>query len=224
MQYRQFGHTDWQVSQIGFGAWEIGGEWGSFDAHESMAVLNKALDLGINFFDTSDVYGHSEELLGRLRKERTEPFTIATKVGRRLKHHTVNNYNRQNLNAFVDQSLKTMGLERIDLLQLHCPPVEVYYLPETFDVLDEIVQQGKLQYYGVSVQKVEEALKAIEYPNLQSVQIIFNPLRLRPVELFLREAQRRQKAVISRVPLASGLLTGKMRPDTQFEKDDHRFF
>jgi aryl-alcohol dehydrogenase-like predicted oxidoreductase len=224
MLYHGFGQTGWQVSRVGFGAWEIGGEWGHFDPDESMAVLHRALDLGINFFDTSDVYGHSEQLLGRLRRERKEPFYIATKAGRRLKPHTASGYNYQNLAAFVERSLKNLGVERVDLLQLHCPPTEVYYLPDTFGALDDLVQQGKLHHYGVSVQKVEEGLKAIEYPNLQSVQIIFNLFRQRPAELFFQEAQRRQKAVIARVPLASGLLTGKMRADTQFAPDDHRVF
>ncbi len=229
MQFRAFGRTGWQVSTIGFGAWEIGGEYGAVDDAELLAALHRAVDLGVNFFDTSDVYGaagngHSEKLLGRLRKECGDSIYIATKAGRRLNPHTAGGYNYANLSAFVEQSLKNLGLERIDLLQLHCPPFEVYYQPETFAALDRLVQEGKLHYYGVSVQKVEEGLKAIEYPNLQSVQIVFNPFRQRPADLFFQEAQRRQVAVIARVPLASGMLTGKMKPDTHFEQEDHRVF
>ncbi|HEY3345211.1 MAG TPA: aldo/keto reductase [Anaerolineaceae bacterium] len=229
MQYRDFGQTGWKVSTVGFGAWEIGAEWGPMNDDESMAAMHKAVDLGVNFFDTSDVYGaggngHSEKLLGRLRQERSEPIYIATKVGRKLNPHVAAGYTLQNLSGFVEQSLKNLGVERIDLLQLHCPPYETYYTPETFAALDELVRQGKVQFYGVSVQKTEEALKAIEYPNLQSVQIVFNVFRQRPAELFFQEAARRHKAVIARVPLASGMLTGKMRPDTHFDPDDHRVF
>lgn len=224
MEYRKFGQTGWKVSTIGFGAWEIGGEWGVVDDEQSMAALHKAVEMGVNFFDTSDVYGHSEELMGRFRKESRTPIYIATKAGRRLKPHSAEGYNKQNLTAFIENSLKRMDIERIDLLQLHCPPYEVYYRPETFAALDDLVMEGKLQHYGVSVQKVEEGLKAIEYPNLQSIQIVYNVFRQRPAELFFQEAERRNKAVIARVPLASGMLTGKMRPDTHFDKDDHRVF
>jgi aryl-alcohol dehydrogenase-like predicted oxidoreductase len=162
--------------------------------------------------------------LSRFLKECKEPIFIATKAGRRLNPHTAGGYNLQNLTAFVESSLKNLDVERLDLLQLHCPPYEVYYMPETFAALDTLVQQGKLQYYGVSVQKVEEALKAIEFPNVQSIQIVYNVFRQRPAELFFQQAKLRQTAVIARVPLASGMLTGKMRPDTHFDKDDHRFF
>lgn len=224
MHYRTFGRTGWNVSTIGFGAWEIGGEWGVVDDELSIAALHKAVELGVNFFDTSDVYGHSEGLLGRFLKECREPIYVATKAGRRLKPHVSGGYTLQNLAGFVESSLKNLGVERINLLQLHCPPPEVYYMPEIFDALDHLVQQGKLEHYGVSVQRVEEGLKAIEYPNLQSVQIIFNLFRQRPAELFFREAKRRQVAVLARVPLASGMLTGKMRPDTHFDKEDHRTF
>jgi aryl-alcohol dehydrogenase-like predicted oxidoreductase len=224
MQYHRFGRTGWSISAIGFGAWEIGGEWGQVDDSVSLQALHRAIDLGINFFDTSDVYGHSEQLLARFLKECKEPIIIATKAGRRLKPHTAAGYNLQNLTAFVEHSLKNLAIERLDLLQLHCPPFEVYYMPETFEALDNLVQQGKLQYYGVSVQKVEEALKAIEFPNVQSVQIVYNVFRQRPAELFFQQAKLRRTAVIARVPLASGMLTGKMKPDTQFDKEDHRFF
>lgn len=227
MKTRTFGRTGWQVSEIGFGAWAIGGgQWGGADETQSMAALHQALDCGINFFDTADVYGDglSERLVARLRRERPEPFYVATKAGRRLAPHTADGYNAANLRAFVDRSLTNLGVERIDLLQLHCPPTEVYYRPEVFEALDGLVAAGKLRHYGVSVEKVEEALKAIEYPNVQSVQIIFNLFRLRPAELFFEQAQRRQVAVIARVPLASGLLSGKFTPATEFPPDDHRAF
>ncbi|MGE5250049.1 MAG: aldo/keto reductase [Bacteroidota bacterium] len=226
MEYREFGRTGWKLSTISFGAWAIGGTWGDVRDEESLAALHRALDLGVNFFDTADVYGdgRSEQLLARLRMERSEPFYVATKAGRRLDPHVGEGYNRQNLTAFVERSLENLAVEALDLLQLHCPPTEVYYMPETFDALDCLVQDGKLKYYGVSVEKVEEALKAIEYPNVQSVQIIFNIFRQRPLELFFGEAQRRRVGILARVPLSSGMLTGKMTRATVFEEDDHRRF
>ncbi len=226
MEYRPLGRTGWNVSSISFGSWAIGGSWGDVDDRDSFAALNKALDVGVNFFDTADVYGdgHSEQLLARLRKERSEPFHIATKAGRRLDPHVAAGYNRENLTAFVERSLKNLNTERIDLVQLHCPPTEVYYMPEAFGVLDDLTQQGKIQYYGVSVEKVEEALKAIEYPNVQTVQIIFNIFRQRPASLFFEQAEKHQVGILARVPLSSGMLAGKMKPNTQFEADDHRNF
>jgi aryl-alcohol dehydrogenase-like predicted oxidoreductase len=227
MHTRSFGRTGWQVSEVGFGAWGIGGgAWGGADDAESMAALHAALDAGITFFDTADVYGdgRSERLIGRLRRERQEPFVVATKAGRRLAPHVASGYTAENLTAFVDRSLTNLGIERLDLVQLHCPPTEVYYRPEVFAALDDLVTAGKLAFYGVSVEKVEEALKAIEYPNVQSVQIIFNAFRLRPTELFFEQALRRRVAVIARVPLASGLLSGRLSRDTVFPDDDHRTF
>ena len=226
MQYRELGRTGWKVSAVSFGAWAIGGTWGSVQDSESLAALNRALDLGVNFFDTADVYGdgHSEKLMARLRRERREPFYVATKAGRRLDPHTADGYNRKNLTAFVNRSLKNLETESIDLLQLHCPPTEVYYRPEVFGVLDDLVREGKLRFYGVSVEKVEEALKAIEFPNVQSVQIIFNIFRQRPADLFFEQARRRKVGILARVPLASGMLTGKFTPASTFEPDDHRAF
>ncbi len=226
MQYRELGRTGWRVSASSFGAWAIGGSWGDVDDRESMAALHKAVDCGVNFFDTADVYGdgRSERLLRQLRQERSEEIVVATKAGRRLEPHVVGGYNRQNLTAFIERSLENLGTETIDLLQLHCPPIETYYLPETFGFLDDLVQEGKIRYYGVSVEKVEEALKAIEYPNVQTVQIIFNIFRQRPAELFFPEAKRRRVGILARVPLASGLLSGKMTRETTFEPDDHRNF
>ncbi len=226
MEYRELGHTNWKVSTISFGAWAIGGAWGDVDDRESLAALHRAVDLGVNFFDTADVYGdgRSERLLARLRHERSEPIMIATKAGRRLDPHTASGYNRKNLTAFVERSLINLETEAIDLLQLHCPPTEVYYTPEVFGVLDDLVKAGKIKYYGVSVERVEDALKAIEYPNVQSIQIIFNIFRQRPAELFFNEAKRRKVGILARVPLASGLLTGKITPMTQFATDDHRAY
>jgi aryl-alcohol dehydrogenase-like predicted oxidoreductase len=226
MQYRELGRTGWQVSAISFGAWAIGGTWGPIDDKESLAALHRAVDLGVNFIDTADVYGdgHSERLVGRLRRERSEEIHLATKAGRRLQPHSADGYNRENLAAFVERSLKNLQAEAIDLLQLHCPPFEVYYRPEVFGVLDELVAAGKLRFYGVSVENPEQALKAIDYPNVQSVQIIFNMFRHRPAELFFTDALRRRVGILARVPLASGMLAGKMRPDTKFESTDHRQF
>ncbi len=226
MQYRELGRTGWNVSTVSFGAWGIGGSWGEVDDQASLAALHRAVDLGVNFFDTADVYGdgRSERLLARLRHERHEPILVATKAGRRLDPHVASGYNRQNLTAFIERSLRNLDTDALDLVQLHCPPTEVYYMPEVFDVLDDLVVQGKIRYYGVSVEKVEEALKAIEFPNVQTVQIIFNLLRQRPAELFFKEAQRRKTGILARVPLASGMLTGKLSATSTFAADDHRAF
>ena len=226
MQYRELGRTGWQVSTISFGAWAIGGTWGDVKDDESLAALKRALDLGVNFFDTADVYGdgHSEQLLARLRKESSEPFYVATKAGRRFSTTDIKSYNRENLTAFVERSLKNLGMETLDLLQLHCPPTPIFYMPEVFGILDDLVNAGKVRYYGVSVEKVEEALKAIEYPNVQTVQIVFNIFRQRPMDLFFGEAQRRRVGILARVPLSSGMLTGKMTRTSSFQEDDHRQF
>jgi len=226
MKYRELGRTGWKVSEVSFGAWAIGGTWGPVNDKESLAALHKAVEMGVNFIDTADVYGDgkSERLVGRLCKESSEQIYVTTKAGRRLNPHVAEGYNRKNLSAFVDRSLKNLGTETIDLLQLHCPPTEVFYNPEVFGALDDFVEQGKIRYYGVSVEKVEEALKAIEFPGVQSVQIIFNMFRHRPFELFFEQAKKRKVGILARVPLASGLLTGKMTPDRKFTADDHRTF
>jgi aryl-alcohol dehydrogenase-like predicted oxidoreductase len=226
MNYRQLGRTGWKVSAISFGAWAIGGAWGDVDDGESLAALHRVVDLGVNFFDTADVYGdgRSERLLARLRRERSEEIIVATKAGRRLEPHVASGYNRENLSAFIDRSLQNLETDALDLLQLHCPPTEAYYHPELFAALDGFVKQGKIRYYGVSVEKVEEALKAIEYPGVQTVQIIFNIFRQRPAELFFGEAKKRKVGILARVPLASGLLTGKLSGQSQFAADDHRAF
>lgn len=226
MEYRTLGSTGFDVSAVSFGAWAIGGSWGEVHDRESMAALGKALDEEINFFDTADVYGdgHSEQLLARLEAQRDEAFYVATKAGRRLDPHTADGYNRENLTAFVERSLENLECTSLDLLQLHCPPTEVYYRPEVFGVLDDLKDAGKIRHYGVSVEKVEEALKAIEYPGVETVQIIFNMFRQRPADLFFREAQKNNVGVLARVPLASGLLTGKFTSEATFPEDDHRHF
>jgi aryl-alcohol dehydrogenase-like predicted oxidoreductase len=224
MQYRELGCTGWKVSAISFGAWAIGGTWGNVQDEESLAALHRALDLGVNFFDTADAYGdgRSEQLLARLRKERREPFYVATKVGRRLDPHIASGYTKENLTAFVERSLRNLDVEALDLVQLHCPPTQVFYMPEVFDALDGLMKDGKLRHYGVSVEKVEEALKAMEYPNVKTVQIIFNMFRQRPMDLFFGEAERRKVGILARLPLSSGMLTGKMNRMSTFESDDHR--
>jgi aryl-alcohol dehydrogenase-like predicted oxidoreductase len=226
MKYRELGRTGWKVSEISFGAWAIGSMWGSVDEKESIAALHKALDVGINFFDTADVYGdgRSERLLGQLRKERKETFYIATKAGRKLNPHTPEGYNRENLTRFVEESLRNLQTDCLDIVQLHCPPNQVYYTPETFEALEGLVKARKIHHYAVSVRTCEEGLKALEYPGIQSVQIIFNMFRHRPAELFFPEAKRRRVGILARVPLASGMLTGRMSRQTAFSADDHRNF
>lgn len=225
MEYRALGRTGWNISEISFGAWGIGGDaWGNTDDRSSLAALHRALDLGVNFIDTADVYGdgHSERLVAQVRKERREEIIVATKAGRRLNPHIAAGYNRANLTSFVERSLRNLETEALDLLQLHCPPSEVYDMPEVFAILDDLVQQGKLRFYGVSVERVDEALKAITYPNVQSVQIIFNMFRLKPAEEFFAAARAQQVGILARVPLASGLLTGKLRANSSFSASDHR--
>ena len=226
MQYRELGRTGWKVSTVSFGAWAIGGSWGSVDDKDSLAALHRSIDLGVNFIDTADVYGdgRSERLVAQLRRERSETIYVATKAGRRLDPHVAGGYNRANLTSFVERSLKNLDTDALDLVQLHCPPTDVYYRSEVFGVLDDLKAQGKIQHYGVSVERVEEALKAIEYPGVESVQIIFNIFRQRPSELFFREAIRRNVGILARVPLASGLLTGKLTRQSTFAPDDHRLY
>lgn len=227
MNYRKFGKTGRTVSEVGFGAWAIGGAWGDVSEADARAALHAALDNGTTFIDTADVYGdgRSEKIIADVMKERggERPF-IATKAGRRLDPHVSEGYNKQNLTAFVERSLRNLATDCLDLVQLHCPPTEVFYRPDVFEVMEEMVTAGKIRNYGVSVEKVEEGLKAIEYPGVASVQIIYNIFRQRPSGLFFREAKAKNVGVIVRVPLASGLLTGKMTKDTAFAADDHRAF
>ncbi|HEV2765653.1 MAG TPA: aldo/keto reductase [Pyrinomonadaceae bacterium] len=226
MEYRELGRTGWRVSAVSFGAWAVGGSWGGVEDAESLAALHRAVDLGVNFFDTADVYGdgRSERLLARLRRERKEEIIIATKAGRRLEPHVAAGYTAENLSGFVERSLRNLETDALDLLQLHCPPTEVYYFPELFDALDRLVREGKVRHYGVSVEKVEEALKAVEYPNVETVQIIFNIFRQRPADLFFDVAKRRRIGVLARLPLSSGMLSGKFTAQSRFDKEDHRAF
>ena len=227
MRHRTFGRTGFTTTDIGFGAWQIGGAWGDVSKADGRAALNAALDAGMTFIDTADVYGdgRSEKIIADVLKDRggARPM-VATKAGRRLSPHIADGYNKANLEGFIDRSLKNLGVERLDLVQLHCPPTEIFYRPEAFAALEEIKAAGKIANYGVSVEKVEEALKAIEYPGVVSVQIIYNLFRQRPARLFFQEAARRNVAVIARVPLASGLLSGKISRETAFAADDHRNF
>ncbi len=227
MNYRILGKTGFKVSEISLGTWQIGGRWGdNFDEKTAIDTLNRAVDLGVNFIDTADVYngGLSEKVIGKLLKERKEEIKVATKCGRRLNTHVADGYNRENIRGFVHDSLNNMKMEALDLIQLHCPPTEVYRRNEAFEALDELKKEGKILHYGVSVEKVEEALMAIENPNVETVQIIFNMFRQKPAEVFFEEAKKKNVGVIVRVPLASGLLTGKFTKTTSFESGDHRFF
>jgi aryl-alcohol dehydrogenase-like predicted oxidoreductase len=226
MKYRKLGKTGFEVSEVSLGTWQIGAEWGSIPEKDAVALLHAAIDNGINFFDTADVYGdgRSESLIAQVLAERREKIFVASKAGRRLRPHTADGYNEKNLTAFVERSLKNLRRETLDLVQLHCPPNDVYYRPETFESLDGLKQAGKIRHYGVSVEKTEEAIKATEFPGVASVQIIFNIFRQRPKELFFPLAQKRDVGILVRLPLASGLLGGKITKETQFAADDHRSF
>jgi aryl-alcohol dehydrogenase-like predicted oxidoreductase len=227
MEYRQLGRTDMKVSAISFGAWAIGGTWGPVDDEESMRALHAAVDAGANFVDTADVYGdgRSERLVARLRRERRgETIFVATKAGRRLPKQTPEGYRRENLNAWVDRSLRNLEMDAVDLLQLHCPHPAVYDGPEVFAILDDLAKAGKIRYYGVSVETVDEAHRALRHPHVQTVQIIFNMFRLKPAEELFAQALRRHVGILARVPLASGMLTGKLTKASAFARDDHRSF
>jgi len=227
MQYRTLGKTGFEISELSLGTWQVGGKWGSgFDDKNADEILNAAIDAGVNFIDTADVYegGMSETAVGRVVRQRSERIYVATKCGRYINPHTNEGYQPEALVKFVEDSLRRTGLECLDLIQLHCPPTEVYYRPEIFETFERLKEQGKILHLGVSVEKVEEGLKAIEFPNVSTVQIIFNLFRQRPAALFFKEAKRRDVGIIVRVPLASGLLTGLYQEDTVFAKDDHRHF
>jgi aryl-alcohol dehydrogenase-like predicted oxidoreductase len=224
MQYRDFSNTGWKVSEIGIGCWAIGSEWGDVTATDARGVLKTSLDNGVNFFDTADVYGdgRSEKFVGELIKSTSEKIFVATKAGRRLSPHTPEGYNLKNIEKFIDRSLTNLGVDCIDLLQLHCPPSEICPKKETYEMMDELVKLGKIANYGVSVEKVSEAMDAIQFQNVKSIQIIFNIFRQKPAETFFKEAAKRDVSIIARVPLASGLLTGKMNQGSKFPQNDHR--
>ena len=224
MKFREFSNLGWRISEIGLGCWAIGSEWGEVSSENAREVLKTSLDKGVNFFDTADVYGdgRSEKFVGELIKSTSEKIYVATKAGRRLNPHIPEGYNLKNIEAFIDRSLINLGVESIDLLQLHCPPPETCSSSETYEMMDEIVSKGKISNYGVSVETVSEAMDAIQYPNVKSIQIIFNIFRQKPEEVFFKEAAKKNVAIIARVPLASGLLTGKMNKNSSFPKNDHR--
>jgi aryl-alcohol dehydrogenase-like predicted oxidoreductase len=226
MQYRRLGKTGREVSAIGFGAWAIGADWGNVDDAESLRALHAAADAGVTLIDTADVYGdgRSEQVIGRFLRERSgERFFVATKMGRRVALDPAE-YTPHAFRAWVDRSRRNLGVDRLDLVQLHCLPTSVYYDPEIFAALEDLVAAGAIANYGVSVERVEEGLKAIEFPGVATVQIIFNMLRQRPADRFLAEAKRRDVGVLARVPMASGLLTGKMTSHTAFDASDHRSY
>ena len=224
MKYREFSNLGWKVSEIGIGCWAIGSEWGDVSPENAKDALFTSLDNGVNFFDTADVYGdgRSEKFIGEILKNTKEKIYVATKAGRRLDPHVSKGYNLKNIEAFIDRSLLNLGIDTIDLLQLHCPPSDICGKSETYEMMDEIVKRGKIKYYGVSVEKVSEALDAIKFPNVKSIQIIFNIFRQKPSEIFFKEAKKNNVAIIVRVPLASGLLTGKMNLNSSFPNNDHR--
>ena len=225
MNYRSLGKTGFEVSEISLGTWQVGGKWGSkFDHSLADSVIREAIDRGVNFIDTADVYseGESEIAVGKAVRESGVKVRVATKCGRQINPHVNKGYTSAVLRGYVEDSLRRMGTDCLDLIQLHCPPTEVYYRPEVFGILDDFVAAGKLRHYGVSVEKVEEAVKAVEFPGVQSVQIIFNIFRQRPADLFFTEAKRRKVGILARLPLSSGMLAGKMTRTAQFAPDDHR--
>lgn len=227
MNYRTLGKTGLSVSEVGLGTWQVGGKWGEdFDEARAERIINEAIDAGVTFIDTADAYGGglSERTVGKVVRKRSERVAVATKCGRRLNPHVSESYTPQAMRQFVEASLTNSGLERLDLIQLHCPPTEVYYRPEIFEVFERLREEGKIASLGVSVEKVEEALKAIEFDNVTTVQIIYNMFRHRPAERFFPAASERNAGIIVRVPLASGLLSGKFTRQSQFSDGDHRNF
>ena len=226
MKYRRLGKTGFEVSEVSLGTWQLGEGWGSVSEKEAVRVLETAINSGVNFFDTADVYGdgRSERIIAQVLGARSEKIYVATKAGRRLQPHTADGYNKKNLTEFVERSLINLKREVLDLLQLHCPPTEVYYRSEVFSALDQLKQAGKILHYGVSVEKVEEAIKATEFQGVATVQIIFNIFRQRPAELFFPLARKRDIGILVRLPLASGLLSGKINKETRFAADDHRSY
>ena len=225
MKYRKFSDLGWNVSEVGLGCWEIGGSWGDVSEHDAREILKKALDKGVNFFDTADVYGdgRSEKFLGEFIKSTSEKIFVTTKSGRRWRGTNYpRGYKQKHIEEFVDRSLINLGIDCIDLLQLHCPPSEICSKKETYEMMDEIVKKGKIAYYGVTVHKLSDAMEAIQFPNVKSIQIVFNIFRQKPAESFFKEAKKRNVAIIARGPLASGLLAGEINQETKFPENDHR--
>tara|TARA_Y100000310_G_scaffold309504_1_gene353659 strand:- start:114 stop:1094 length:981 start_codon:yes stop_codon:yes gene_type:complete len=226
MKYRKFSNLGWNVSEIGLGCWAIGGNWVDVSEHDARGVLKEALDKGVNFFDTADVYGdgRSEKFIGKFIKSISEKIFVTTKTGLRVRPHTPDGYNLKNIEEFIDRSLINLGIDCIDLLQLHCPPPEICSKKETYEMMDEIVKKGKISYYGVSVFNISEAMDAIRFPNVKSIQMVFNIFRQKPAEVFFKEAKKKNIGIIARGPLASGLLTGTIDQDTKFTPNDHRSY
>lgn len=227
MNYRSFGKTGWKISEISLGTWQVGGGWGQeFNTKTAESILHEAMDNGINFIDTADVYasGLSEKAVGLAVKARSEKIYVATKCGRQIQPHVSAGYTVEVLRKYVENSLSNLGLDTIDLIQLHCPPTDVYRREEIFGLFERLKEEGKIQQMGVSVELVEEALLAMEYDIVASVQIIFNMFRLKPADTLFSNGKIKNIGIIARVPLASGLLTGNYGPETSFAKEDHRFF
>ncbi|WP_192348912.1 aldo/keto reductase [Algoriphagus sp. Y33] len=227
MNYRTLGKTGWKISEIGLGTWQVGGGWGTaFDPKVAEEILHAAFDKGVNFVDTADVYdaGLSEAAVGEAVRQRSEKIYVATKCGRRIQPHINETYTIEKLRRHVEDSLRNTGLNRLDLIQLHCPPTSVYKRDEIFSLFEKLKSEGKVAAMGVSVEKVEEAKLAMEYEVVSSVQVIFNMFRQKPAEELFSVAAAKNVGLIIRVPLASGLLSGKITEDTTFSKDDHRYF
>jgi aryl-alcohol dehydrogenase-like predicted oxidoreductase len=225
MRFRKFSDLGWNVSEIGLGCWQIGWSWGEVSDQDARELLKKSLDMGVNFFDTSDMYGdgRSEKFLGELIKSTSEKIFVTTKLGRRIRGTNYpKGFKIKPMEEFVDRSLINLGIECIDLVQLHCPPSKILFDKEIYETMDKIVKKGKIAYYGVSVHKISDAMEAINNPNVKSIQIVFNIFRQKPIELFFQEAKKRNIGIIARGPLASGLLTGTIDKDTKFPDNDHR--
>jgi aryl-alcohol dehydrogenase-like predicted oxidoreductase len=225
MKYRKFSDLGWNVSEVGLGCWQIGWCWGDVTENDARELLKKSLDKGINFFDTSDTYGdgRSERFLSEIIKSTKEKIYVTTKLGRRIRGTNYSKgYKQEPMEEFIDRSLMNLGIECIDLLQLHCPPSEILIKKETFEMMDKIVKKGKVANYGVSVHKISDGMEAIKNPNVKSIQMVFNVFRQKPAEAFFEEAKKKNVAIIVRGPLASGLLTGEINKDTKFAENDHR--
>ena len=227
MNYRRLGKTGFEVSEVSLGTWQVGGRWGDpFSEQNAEKIINEAIDSGVNFIDTADVYseGQSEAAVAKVVKSRSEKVYVATKCGRQIQPHTAEAYTAERLTKYVEESLDRMKVDTLDLVQLHCPPTEIYSRPEIFEAFDRLREQGKIRNLGVSVEMVDEALMAMEYPNVTTIQIIYNMFRLKPSEVFFERAKEADCGIIVRVPLASGLLSGKMSRQTSFGPEDHRSF
>ena len=225
MNYRVLGKTDYKVSEVGFGAWAIGADWGDVSEDAALSALREAISQGVNFIDTADVYGdgRSEKRIARVLKDYAgDQIYVATKAGRRLDPHVASGYGYANLSSFIERSLKNLQVDALDLVQLHCPPTEVYKRDEAFEALERLKQRGAIKHYGVSVETVEEAQLALEHEGVASIQIIYNMFRFKPALEVFDAIKEKNVGILARVPLASGLLSGKMTKDREFAEDDHR--